>query len=551
MASVYRPSYTKIDPATGKRVKRKSKKYVIEYRDANGILCRETAFKDKEASKQLAAQLELKAARQAAGLHHPADDQARRPLTEHLAEFHQGLLAKGVSAKQVNLVRRRVQAVLDGCRFVFIPDMSANRVQEFLVELRKPDAALQRPQAEKESYTVTEAAVALGIKPGNLAPYVRRHGLAVTGKGKARRFPRETIEFLWEHLARGRSVQTANFYLQAAKQFCRWLVRDRRALENPLAHLEGGNPKIDRRHDRQSLAPENVALLLDSTLASTWSFRDLSGRDRHALYLAAVATGFRASELASLTPASFDLDADPPAVALAGLHAKNRKPVLQPLPNDVADTLRSYLAGKPANAVVWPGTWTEKASAMLRHDLEACGLPYVIDGPDGPLHADFHSLRHTFISFLDKSGATLKQAMQLARHSDPKLTMARYGRAHLDDLGAAVDRISDLLPKDGAKPEAATLQATGTDGKPTEKLVGRLVGAGGISSHSPASACIDSDKGTPDTTCGKPLENKPLDTRLHPEASPGTTTPGRIRTCDLRFRKPLLYPLSYGGKWSF
>jgi hypothetical protein len=28
---------------------------------------------------------------------------------------------------------------------------------------------------------------------------------------------------------------------------------------------------------------------------------------------------------------------------------------------------------------------------------------------------------------------------------------------------------------------------------------------------------------------------------------PIRTTPGRIRTCDLRFRKPPLYPLSYGG----
>jgi hypothetical protein len=26
------------------------------------------------------------------------------------------------------------------------------------------------------------------------------------------------------------------------------------------------------------------------------------------------------------------------------------------------------------------------------------------------------------------------------------------------------------------------------------------------------------------------------------------TTPGRIRTCDPRFRKPMLYPLSYGGE---
>src|SRR5262249_5357511 len=28
------------------------------------------------------------------------------------------------------------------------------------------------------------------------------------------------------------------------------------------------------------------------------------------------------------------------------------------------------------------------------------------------------------------------------------------------------------------------------------------------------------------------------------------TTPGRIRTCDPRFRKPMLYPLSYGGVMS-
>ena len=28
---------------------------------------------------------------------------------------------------------------------------------------------------------------------------------------------------------------------------------------------------------------------------------------------------------------------------------------------------------------------------------------------------------------------------------------------------------------------------------------------------------------------------------------PHRSTPGRSRTCDTRFRKPLLYPLSYGG----
>ena len=73
---------------------------------------------------------------------------------------------------------------------------------------------------------------------------------------------------------------------------------------------------------------------------------------------------------------------------------------------------------------------------MLRIDLDAAGIPYAVEGPDGPLYADFHALRHSFIALLDKSGATLKEAMQLARHTDPKLTMAVYGRRQLHDLGA-------------------------------------------------------------------------------------------------------------------
>src|SRR5262249_19176717 len=95
-------------------------------------------------------------------------------------------------------------------------------------------------------------------------------------------------------------------------------------------------------------------------------------------------------------------------------------------------------------------------------------VPYVVEGPDGPLYADFHALRHSYIALLDRSGATLKEAMQLARHSDPKLTMAVYGRAQLHDLGAAVDRLTELLPDAG--PEGQALQATGKDSAPPASL---------------------------------------------------------------------------------
>ena len=67
---------------------------------------------------------------------------------------------------------------------------------------------------------------------------------------------------------------------------------------------------------------------------------------------------------------------------------------------------------------LFPGTWSERAFKMLRNDLEAGGIPCIT--ADGI--ADFHSLRHTFISNLAACGIHPKLAQQLARHSTIALT---------------------------------------------------------------------------------------------------------------------------------
>ena len=107
-------------------------------------------------------------------------------------------------------------------------------------------------------------------------------------------------------------------------------------------------------------------------------------------------TGYRAGELAELTPEAFRLADDPPAVVLGADCTKNQRTALQPLPPDVAEALGGYLAGKPAGLPVWPGGWVDNAADMLRIDLDAAGIPYAVEGPDGPLYADFHGLRHSF-----------------------------------------------------------------------------------------------------------------------------------------------------------
>jgi integrase len=266
------------------------------------------------------------------------------------------------------------------------------------------------------------------------------------------------------HALRGRgcSIKTSNLYLDAVKQFVAWLVQDKRLGESPLAHLSGGNVQLDRRHDRRALTFDELVRVLQAARASESTFRGLAGADRHVLYVTACVTGYRASELACLTPTSFALDADPPLATVPSGCTKNKRLAMQPLLADVAEMLREHLRGRPSDHLVWPGTWFEKAAEMLHADLDAAGIPYMVEGPDGPLYADFHALRHSYIALLDRTGATLKEAMQLARHSDPKLTMAIYGRAPLHDLGGVVQRMPSLLS--GGDPEAEALRATGTTG---------------------------------------------------------------------------------------
>ena len=110
-------------------------------------------------------------------------------------------------------------------------------------------------------------------------------------------------------------------------------------------------------------------------------------------------------------------------------HDKSRKGKVQPLPADVANLLRTYLVSKPAGKPVWPGTWSVdgRAAEMLRIDLEAAGIPYEVEGPNGPLYADFHALRHTYLTLGGKAGIDLR-TLQL------RLTSKQYNPAPPDGI---------------------------------------------------------------------------------------------------------------------
>jgi hypothetical protein len=184
---------------------------------------------------------------------------------------------------------------------------------------------------------------------------------------------------------------------------------------------------------------------------------------------------------------------------------------------------------------------------MLRRDLEAAGIPYAVEGPDGPQwpqYADFHALRHSDLTLGGRAGLDLRTLQELAGHSTPVLT-ARYPHRRLYDLAGAVEKMPRFLPDGEPARPAETLRAPGTDGaasaaETTNSFVFSCSPV--VQLNATEQDCLRLDDARERQGAGKQPGRKPL-LREGFAAScdpvmPGRTDAGdRIRTGDVQFGK--------------
>jgi len=391
----------------GNNVIRETDKWYIEYKDADGTIKKVAGFRDRQATEQYASKLERDAEHVRSGYKPKEHKQLNRPLKEHLEEFKQYLQNKGTSEKQAQQVYNRAFRILEGCGFAQWSDIRASKVQSFLAGLR----------ADKES-------------------------------------------------KRGISAQTSNGYLQAIKSFCKWLQGERRAPENPLEPLQGLNVKTDRRHDRRALTERECQTLLQVTATQDARF-GMTGVERALLYQTALESGLRATEIQTLTISSCSLDVVPPTLTVKAAYSKHRREDVQPIPHALTDSLKDYIEGRPVEELLFPTMpKVDKLAKMLRADLEDAEIPYE---DDAGRVVDFHALRHTYITNLARSGVHPKIAMDLARHSDINLTLARYSHTLVADRSKALGALPKLTEDTN---EPAIQKATGTyDVKPETPIL--------------------------------------------------------------------------------
>jgi integrase len=391
--------------------------WIIAYTSDDGRRVeRSSRTVDHRVAERIGNELEARVAERRAGLVDPRAEhfaaQARRPLAEHVGEFIGILTAGGRSPQHVSETMRSIERIHEAMAAQRIGDLTASRVQEAVARLR--------------------------VEP--LPPTKPRKGDGL---------PERPLT---------RSARTVNKLLQAETAFVRWLVRDGRLPSDPLLAVSRLNVQVDRKRRRRELTNEEIGKLLEAAENGP-EYRGLSGSDRAMLYRLALGTGFRASELASLTPAQFALEGEAPTVSVEACYSKHRKEDVQPIREDLAAALRPWLAKRFRGAPVFAtARLEEKTAAMLRFDLERAEV--AVADSDGRV-ADFHALRATFISAVVRSGATVKEAQALARHATPDLTFRVYAHVQRHDLSRVLANMPASTSADPANAQKA--RKTGTD----------------------------------------------------------------------------------------
>jgi len=486
----------------GQAVLVEDESYTVEWFTWQGKRRRTSGGPDKDAAEALGAKLESEEMQRRRGLLDPRQEQlakeGRRLIGAHLADYEAHLKAANRSPKHVRSTVNFIREVAEAGGFVSLADISADAVNRYAAEL-----------ADK-----------------------------------------------------GRAARTIHARLTAIKSFTRWLTKHGKLPADPLASVQKPNPKRDRRRERRMLLPEEWKWLRSVTLAEGAERFGMTAGERVLLYAVAIQTGLRSSELRSLTRGRLYLEAEPPYLTCKARSTKNAKDARQYVQADLAAELRQYVATKAPAAPVLPMPHEADVAEMLRADLADARREWLKaarhDAQERARRADsdflaavnhegenldFHALRHTCGAWLAMSGAHPKAVQAVMRHSTIVLTMDTYGHLFPGQEADTVARLPGMLAD---APE--TLAATGTeDAAPS---LGQQFGQqylGGVRQEAASGGGSRCDSGG-ESAATQTLTLSEDEKSRRAVAAAGESTPGRNRTCNLRIRSPLLYPLSYGRK---
>ena len=248
----------------------------------------------------------------------------------------------------------------------------------------------------------------------------------------------------WRNRQAELSPKTLNEYLSALHAFCNRLRRWGRIPANPLDGIEKAK-QAGRQEERRALSDDEMKRLL--AVAGKYA----------PLYLAGVHTGLRAGELKALEWGDVHLDSPRPFLSVRASTTKNKKDAIIWLVPELVEALRSI---KPEGVAESRRVFYrfDVRNRRFREHLAAAGIP---ERDEQGRVVCLHCLRHTMCTNLHRSGVTMREAQELMRHSDVRLTSKVYTDATALPLAEAMDKLPTFTADPGA--ESQDQVKTGTD----------------------------------------------------------------------------------------
>ncbi len=218
------------------------------------------------------------------------------------------------------------------------------------------------------------------------------------------------------------SAKTLNSYQDAACGLLNWLKMTGRIDSNPLASVAKIDGRGKQTVERRAFTDDEMKRLI------------AVNRERGRIYLLATHTGLRKGELRALLWREIDLDRG--VLCLRPEATKSRRADVLPL-SPCAQSLLIDLHPRRAESKKVFGNGVPNHHTF-HADLLRAGIERV---DELGRKVDFHALRMTFITNLQRSGTSQRTAMALARHTDPRLTAFVYTDSTMLPLAEAVSTL--------------------------------------------------------------------------------------------------------------
>jgi len=187
------------------------------------------------------------------------------------------------------------------------------------------------------------------------------------------------------------------------------------------------------------LTPEQVRLLIDA-LVSPYDLMVLIG----------ACLGLRIEEIGALQWGDFDLDAKTVTIQRAWTHGEIKEVKTDasasalPYPDVLGDALRAYMETATSHWLFpssrGDGSKPRWTGIILQDHIQP--VAKMLELP----HIGWHTLRHSYRSWLGSGDAKVSEQKDLMRHSSINMTM-KYGGTKVETMRPHVDAIGDKLKK--------------------------------------------------------------------------------------------------------